>query len=114
MTPDRHSASKGMGITSWDDLQGRPVAARRSMGKLRVIVYAVPVGEPALKPAWKTLALAAGLNAHFTQGPDHSSIMIENNSFSRSVFPWRYSQPKRASSPVAVWYCARLAALGTE
>ena len=70
MTPDRHSASKGMGITSWDDLQGRPVAARRLIRKFRVIVYAVPVGEPALKPARKILALAAGLGSHLAQAPD--------------------------------------------
>ena len=36
----------------------------------------------------------------------------KGNVFSRAVSPCRYSQPKRASSPVAIWYSCRVAPLG--
>ena len=40
------------------------------------------------------------------------SIIVSKSVFSRSVSPCRYSQPKRASSPVAIWYSCRVAPLG--
>jgi len=43
-----------------------------------------------------------------------SSEIFPNNSFSLLVIPCRYSQPNRASSPVAAWYWARSACCGTE
>ena len=52
---------------------GRPQAAPTDyflIGKFRVIVHTVSISQPALEPAQKILALAAGLDAHLAQAPD--------------------------------------------